>query len=228
MTKYRTIPKVCVPRLFVPSSTIIKPISSTSSKFTRDTSNKNIRNNSNDQGFVADVENRVTTETNVDLIKEHKDKSITDLCHFLFNSGGVNCGLFVEFEESDGCLYENSYYKYLYEKQKINENKMRFEYSDSDNSNVKNRLKQNINFWSEALKVNKAIANVLKEGYKLPLYTVPKSAHFDNNKSVITHSDFVSKAIQDLLKTNRIIEVNELPHVVNPLSVTCKILVKCG
>ena len=104
---------------------------------------------------------------------------------------------------------------------------MGFEYSDSDNSNVKNRLKQNINFWSEALKVNKAIANVLKEGYKLPLYTVPKSAHFDNNKSAITHSDFVSKAIQDLLKTNRIIEVNELPHVVNPLSVTCKILVKC-
>ena len=31
---------------------------------------------------------------------------------------------------------------------------------------------------------------------------------------------FVSEAIQDLLKTNRITEVNELPHVVNPLSVT--------
>ena len=70
------------------------------------------------------------------------------------------------------------------------------------------------------MKANKAIVNVLKEGYKLPLYTVPKPAHFNNNKSAITHSDFVSKAIQDLLKKNRIIEVNELPHVVNPLSVT--------
>ena len=49
---------------------------------------------------------------------------------------------------------------------------------------------------------------------------MPKPAHFNNNKSTITHSDFVSEAIQDLLKTNRIIEVNELPHVVNPLSVT--------
>ena len=49
---------------------------------------------------------------------------------------------------------------------------------------------------------------------------MPKSAHFNNNKSAITHSDFVSEAIQDLLKTNRITEVNELPHVVNPLSVT--------
>ena len=49
---------------------------------------------------------------------------------------------------------------------------------------------------------------------------MPKSAHFNNNKSAITHSDFVSETIQDLLKTNRITEVNELPHVVNPLSVT--------
>ena len=70
------------------------------------------------------------------------------------------------------------------------------------------------------MKANKAIFNVLKEGYKLPWYTVSKSAHFNNNKYAITHSDFVSEAIQDLLKTNRIIEVIELPHVVNPLSVT--------
>ena len=49
---------------------------------------------------------------------------------------------------------------------------------------------------------------------------MPKSVHFNNNKSAITHSDFVSEAIQDLLKTNRIIEVNGLPHVVNPLLVT--------
>ena len=43
---------------------------------------------------------------------------------------------------------------------------------------------------------------------------MPNSAHFNNNKSAITHSDFVSEAIQDLLEINRIIEVNELPHVV--------------
>ena len=97
---------------------------------------------------------------------------------------------------------------------------MEFKCGDSDNSNLKSHLKQNIKFWSETLKANKAIVNVLKEGYKLPLYTVPKPAHFNNNKSAITHSDFVSEEIQDLLKTNRITEVNELPHVINPLSVT--------
>ena len=37
---------------------------------------------------------------------------------------------------------------------------------------------------------------------------MPKSAHFSNNKSAITHSDFFSEAIQNLLKR------------VNPLSVT--------
>ena len=165
------------------------------------------------------MENRVTAETNVDLTKEHKDKDITDKSNFLFNSGSVNCGQSVEFKEFDGFLYENSTYEYQYEKQKISENKMEFECGDSANSNVKSRLKQNIKFWCETLKANKAIVNVLKEGYKLP-YTVPKSAHFNNNKSAITHSDFVSEAIQDLLKTNRITEVNDMGQFLNPHS-TC-------
>ena len=49
---------------------------------------------------------------------------------------------------------------------------------------------------------------------------MPKSAHFNDKNSAITHSDFVSEAIQDL-ETNRIIEVIiELPNEVNPLSAT--------
>ena len=58
---------------------------------------------------------------------------------------------------------------------------MEFECGDADNSNLKNRLKQNIKIWSKTLKANKAIVNVLKEGYTLPLCTVPKSVHFNNN-----------------------------------------------
>ena len=64
-TKQSTTSKV-----FVPSSTITKPISSISSTITRDTYRKNIKNSSNGQGFVSDVQSRVTTETNVDLTKE--------------------------------------------------------------------------------------------------------------------------------------------------------------
>ena len=50
---------------------------------------------------------------------------------------------FVEFEEFDGCLYENSTSEYQYEKQKLSENKMELECADSYNSNVKSHLKQN-------------------------------------------------------------------------------------
>ena len=125
----------------------------------------------------------------------------------LFNSGSVNWGQFVEFEKSGCCLYENINYKYQYEKQTISEYKIEFEYCNSGNSYVKNRLKQNIRFWSKTLKANKAIVNVLREGYKLALYTLPKSAHFNYNQSARTHLDFASEAIQDL-KTNRISESN--------------------
>ena len=83
----------------------------------------------------------------------------------MFDSCSVNCGEFLEFEESDSCLYENINYKYRYEKQ-ASENKIEFEYGDSDNSNINNCLKQIIKFWSETLKANKAIVNVLKEGKK--------------------------------------------------------------
>ena len=110
--KHRTTRKVFVPRLSVPSSTITKPISSISSTITRDRSNKNIENSSNGQGFVLDLENRVTTGTNAGLTKEHKHKDITDKCIFFVQQCSVNCGDFVEFEESDGCLYENINYKY--------------------------------------------------------------------------------------------------------------------
>ena len=46
----------------------------------------------------------------------------------MFNSGSVTCGGFVEFEEPDGCIYENINYKYQYEKQ-TSENKIANELS---------------------------------------------------------------------------------------------------
>ena len=63
------------------------------------------------------MESRITTETNVDLTNERNDKGIRDKCIFLFNSGSVKCGEFVEFEESDVCLYENINYVNMKNKQ---------------------------------------------------------------------------------------------------------------
>ena len=53
-------------------------------------------------------------------------------------------------------------------KNKKSEHKIEFEYGDSDNSNVKNCLNQNIKFQSATLKANKAIVNFSRQGYKLP------------------------------------------------------------
>ena len=82
MTKHRTTPKVFITRIFAPSSAITNPISSISSTITRDTSNKNIENSSNGQGFVSDMENRVTAGANLVLAKEHNDKNITGEVYF--------------------------------------------------------------------------------------------------------------------------------------------------
>ena len=79
----------------------------------------------------------------------------------MFNSGSVNCREFVEFVT---VAYMKILIKNINIKKQTSENKI--QYVDSDNSNIKNRLKQKIKFRIETLKANKAIVNVLKEGKK--------------------------------------------------------------
>lgn len=38
--------------------------------------------------------------------------------------------------------------------------------------------------------------------------------------SAIAHSDFVSKSIQELLQNGIVVKVDQIPHVVNPLTVS--------
>ena len=47
----------------------------------------------------------------------------------------------------------------------------------------------------------------------------PEPAVFKNNKSALANPDFVTEAIQELVSTNRVLEVPFSPKVVNPLSV---------
>ena len=110
LTKYRTIPTVFVPRLFVPSSTITKPIQHQFNDYKGHVQQRH-QEQQQRPGLRFGCRNQVTTETNVDLTNEHKDNGTTDKCNFLFNSGSVNCGQFAEFEESDGCNYKYQYDK---------------------------------------------------------------------------------------------------------------------
>ena len=61
---------------------------------------------------------------------------------------------------------------------------------------------------------------MIANGYKLPFLHVPKRAFFNNKKSSITHGEFVSEAISELLVSDRIREIDYPPHVINPLSVS--------
>lgn len=49
---------------------------------------------------------------------------------------------------------------------------------------------------------------------------MPESKYCKNNKSAIAHSDFGSKSIQELLQSGIVVKVDQIPHVVNPLTVS--------
>ena len=83
----------------------------------------------------------------------------------------------------------------------------------------KGRLKNCVKFW-ESIGVNKAIHDVLLEGYRIPFYSTPTNNDFENIKSAKNIVDFVTQEVMELWKSGRIKEVSSKPHVVNPLSVS--------
>lgn len=82
---------------------------------------------------------------------------------------------------------------------------------------VKDRLKNNIEFWKSI--ADDFIVDTLLNGYKIPFYSDPESMRCSNNKSALQNSQFVSDAVRDLEKRGLIARCNNIPHVVNPLSV---------
>ena len=57
----------------------------------------------------------------------------------------------------------------------------------------------------------------MKEGYKIPFFSTP---YRKNNKSALNNNEFVTKEIEELLTSGRIVETPYTSHVVNPLSVS--------
>jgi len=84
---------------------------------------------------------------------------------------------------------------------------------------VKGRLKQNLSFWSNTLKANKTILDVIDKGYKIPFIDTPKENFFKNNRSAINNYEFVSKTITEMVKSGTVKETSIPPKVVIPLSV---------
>ena len=86
---------------------------------------------------------------------------------------------------------------------------------------VRGRLKTYILAWEE-LEPTEAVLSVIREGYKLPLHTIPEFCVLRNNKSAFDNNDFVTEALNDLLATQCISVVESQPWVVNPLTVSTR------
>ncbi|XP_076099880.1 uncharacterized protein LOC143069233 [Mytilus galloprovincialis] len=83
---------------------------------------------------------------------------------------------------------------------------------------VKGRLKENIQFWID-IGAYDYIIDTIRDGYKIPFYSTPPSTYLFNNLSALKNSDFVHTAIQDLLHRGLIVQCDQRPFVVNPLTV---------
>ncbi len=97
-------------------------------------------------------------------------------------------------------------------------------YSEIDNGavhagvNVKGRLRRHLDFWKR-IGAPEYILSGIRDGYRLPFVQFPPRKDIKNNKSASMHSVFVQEAINELITSGRVLEVDQAPWVINPLSV---------
>lgn len=61
--------------------------------------------------------------------------------------------------------------------------------------------------------------SLIKVGYKIPFKTEPSSVVLRYNRSALNDKDFVTKELQNLLNKGCVSKVDNIPKVVNPLTV---------
>lgn len=64
------------------------------------------------------------------------------------------------------------------------------------------------------------ILEIIKNGYKVPFYSVSQRCFLKNNNSALLHSEFVEMVILELLENGLIEECVDIPFIVNPLTVS--------
>ena len=70
------------------------------------------------------------------------------------------------------------------------------------------------------IKENKTALNSIQEGYRLPFLETLDPARFSNHKSAVNNSKLAENSIKEMLATGSILERDQPPRVVNPLSVS--------
>ena len=84
---------------------------------------------------------------------------------------------------------------------------------------AKGRPKSSFSFWQKIGVIENAL-NTIANGYKIPFFSMPEPAEFQNNRSATDNYGFVTASIDELIITKRFAEVPLVPKVVNPLSVS--------
>ena len=84
---------------------------------------------------------------------------------------------------------------------------------------VQGRLKKCLSFWENELDPAPWIISCIREGYKLPLRSLPDKFSMPNQHSALNHREFVTQALEELERNRCIIRTQEPPHVCSPLSV---------
>lgn len=67
------------------------------------------------------------------------------------------------------------------------------------------------------------ILEIIKNGYKIPFYSLSKRCFQKNNNSALLHNEFNKMAILKLIENGQIEECFDIPFIVNPLTVSVQL-----
>lgn len=89
---------------------------------------------------------------------------------------------------------------------------------------VKGMLRRNVGFW-EKTGSSSFVLNTVRGGLFIPFESNPRRVVLKNNKSAELHAEFVSDSIAEMLADGYLEELNAVPFVVNPITVSVQ---ACG
>ena len=98
-----------------------------------------------------------------------------------------------------------------------------WEYQESgpqETPKIAGKIHERSEFSQSTLKPSSYVTNIVKNKYALPFVRECPPCFARNNKSSLRNRDFVENAIEDLLKSRCIQEVDKKPYCCNPLTVS--------